>query len=161
MSTNRNYTTYSFKSVGNKRPEEAEQEAEIEAPPIGIKTPIRISRGEGLFDMHTNLSSQISDNFRNLIQTNHGERLGFYDFGANLQPLLFELGSEDGDLKAMSQIQKAASKWMPFLSLDGMQIFVDQDHLEAIAKIGIRVSYTVPSVDDNLRIMELILYMAG
>lgn len=161
MTTNRNYTSYSFKSVGSKRRVQSEEEVEIEAPPIGIKTPIRMSQGRGLFDMHTDLASQISDNFRNLIQTNHGERLGFYDFGANLQPLLFELGSEDGDIQAMQRIQIATAKWMPFISLDGMQIFVDKNNLDAIAQIGIRISYTVPAVDNNLRIMELILYMAG
>lgn len=161
MTTNRNYTSYSFKSVGNKRLTEPEESVVVEEPPIGIKTPIRISKGRGLFDMHTDLAAQVSDNFRNLIQTNHGERLGFYDFGANLQPLLFELGAEDGDLEAMSRIQRATAKWMPFISLDGMQIFVDKNDLDAIAKIGIRVSYTIPAIDENLRIMELILYMAG
>ena len=39
-------------------------------------------------------------NFRNMLMTNHGERLGRFDYGANLLPLAFELATEDGDEEA-------------------------------------------------------------
>ena len=159
--TNRNVTSYSFKSVGTKVSSTTEDDANQPKPPIGIKTPLELTRGNGLFKMHTELDKQVSDNFRNLIQTNHGERLGFYDYGANLGPILFDLGSEDGDTEAMRRISVATQKWMKFIQLDGMQIFVDRHDNQHTAKIGVRISYTVAAINDSLRIMELILYMGG
>jgi phage baseplate assembly protein W len=161
MTTNRNYKTYSFKSVGTKT-KDAEVEAEVvEKPPIGIKTPLRLSNGNSLFDMHDDLANQISDNLRNLLLTNHGERLGQPDFGANLNRILFDLGSEDGDTQAIQQISASVGKYMPFVSLDGFQSFVEKNSLDVIAMIGIRVSYTVPAIDDKLRVIEVMLYMGG
>ena len=102
LTGNRSRKVYSFKSVGTKVKTEEEDTAILKKPPIGIKTPLSLDLGrQGLFEMHTDLAKQISDNLRNLILTNHGERLGFYDFGANLRTLVFELGSENADQKAM------------------------------------------------------------
>ena len=54
--------------------------------PYGIKTPLRHgSDRAGIFEMNFNIGDQIADNLRNLVQTNHGERLGHFDFGANLE----------------------------------------------------------------------------
>lgn len=161
MEANRNYKTYSFKSVGTKDKEKPEEQVQSEMPPIGIKTPLRLLRGSGLFDMHTDFAQQVSDNLRNLLLTNHGERLGHPDFGANLRSILFELGSDDGDQKAVQMISKAVGKYMPFVSLDGFQTFVEKNNLDVIAMIGIRVSYTVPAVDEKLRVLEVMLYMGG
>jgi phage baseplate assembly protein W len=161
MNTNRNQKSYSFKSVGRSI-QEAEQSPreEVQPPPIGIRTPIQLS-DSGLFHMHTDLASQISDNLRNLILTNKGERLGFFDFGADLMPLVFDLSSEQADQQAMANISAAVKKYMPFVSLEGMQVFVDRFDNEEVAKVGIRVSYTIPAIDPRLRILEVMLYVAG
>ena len=79
---------YSFRSVGNTKRDSQNTIEKKERPPIGIKTPIQLSNKDGLFEMHRDVADQISDNLRNLILTNHGERLGFYDFGANIRPLV-------------------------------------------------------------------------
>ncbi len=55
--------------------------------PIGIKTPLE--SGDDIFKMHTNPIRQLTDNLRNLIMTNHGERLGIFDCGANLNSVVF------------------------------------------------------------------------
>ena len=156
---------YSFKSVGLLEEEENEirrNRRNAFKPPIGIKTPIEFSYNVGgLFKMHRNLENQIADNFRNLISTNHGERLGHYDFGANLTELTFELGSEDIDSVAMRRISKTTQKYMPFIQLDDFEPFVEREDNEHVAKIGIRVSYSVPTITMAKRSVEIILYVAG
>ncbi len=165
MSLVRNQTrkTYSFKSAGIRRDNGATSAVpEVsKKPPIGIKTPLRLSQQEGLFEMHTDISKQISDNLRNLLLTNHGERLGFFDFGANLRPILFNLGSEDGDLEAINRIKKAVSKYMPFVSLQDFQTFVDRLDNKEVAKIGIQVTYSIPRISPAVRSLEIMLYMGG
>ena len=155
-------SSYSFKSSGtNLTGLSTQAQPERRKPPIGIKTPLQIEAGKGLFDMHTDITKVISDNLRNLILTNHGERLGFPDFGGNLQPILFDLGQEDGDAIAIEQIRMTVEKYMPFVSLQGFQTFVEPLDENTIAKVGIQITYTIPSIDNILRSLEVMLYTGG
>ena len=155
-------TSYSFKSSGNTTTQEsAFATLEVRKPPIGIQTPLSVELGQGLFRMHTDISKVISDNLRYLILTNHGERLGFPDFGADLRPILFELGREEGDKQAITRIRNTVSKYMPFVSLQGFQTFVDSLDEDRLAKVGIQVTYLIPAIDDNVRSLEVMLYVGG
>ena len=155
-------TSYSFKSSGNTvNDESAFAAAEVRKPPIGIQTPIRLELGKGLFSMHSDITKVISDNLRNLILTNHGERLGFPDFGADLRPILFDLGNENGDQLAITKIRNTVAKYMPFVSLVGFQTYVDALDENTVAKVGIQVTYKIPSIDDVLRSLEVMLYVGG
>jgi len=164
MSLTRNQTrkVYSFNASGTQRePEQDQFQPPTKPPPLGIKTPMQLAASEGLFEMHTDVGKLVSDNLRNLILTNHGERLGFFDFGANLRPILFNLGSEDGDLEAINRIKRAVSKYMPFVSLQNFQTFTDRDDNRNVAKIGIQVTYSIPRVNEAVRSLEIMLYMGG
>ena len=162
---NQNYKVYDFQSVGesldsyrsNRRIGEAVK------TPIGIATPMQLSTGEGgLFVMHYDMGNQIADNLRNLILTNHGERLGHYDFGANLQELTMELGSENFDTEAIKRIKTACAKYMPFVNLSTFEPFKDmQGTTGGIAKVGVKVTYSVPLAQSGLKQIEVILYTAG
>lgn len=162
INPNRSRKSYSFKSSGkNAITDDTLDLVAKEPPPIGIKTPVEISPDKGLFTMHTDVGKQISDNLRNLIMTNYGERLGFYDFGANIRPLVFDLGSEDADQLAISRIKRAVGKYMPFVSLDGFQVFVDRHDNKEVAKVGIQVTYKIPQLDNYIRSLEVMLYLGG
>jgi phage baseplate assembly protein W len=160
-----NRKTYDFKSVGKLALEE-EQRSVSESPPldfpIGIKTPLSYTDEVGGFvKMHRKLEDQIADNFRNLLVTNHGDRLGHYNFGANLSELTFELGADNADTAAMRRITKAAKKYMPYIQLDSFEPFIDHLDNEHIGKIGIRVIYSVPSISVGQKSIEVLLYIAG
>jgi phage baseplate assembly protein W len=160
---NQTRKTYSFKSAGNNFADVEQDEVVVvnQKPPIGIKTPMELSMNSGLFTMHTDISKQISDNLRNLIMTNHGERLGFYDFGADLRPLVFELGQEEADILAVERIKTAVSKYMPFVSLSNFQVFVDRLDNKEVAKVAVQVTYKIPRLDKLTRSLEVMLYMGG
>ena len=154
-----NRKVYSFKSVGINE-EELEQDNPVVGLniPIGFMTPLRFGeRNGGIFEMHTVMINQVADNFRNLLMTNHGERLGLYDFGANLRPLVSELGSESADSAAIRRITKAVSKYMPFLELETFESFKESPE-NSVAKIGIKVIYNVPALGVSGRGIEIILY---
>ena len=92
--------TYNFKSVGKtKQQEEAEVVTKSQIP-FGIKTPLQLGSSEGILAMNYSLEDQFADNLRNLLLTNWGERLGLYDFGANLRPLTTEFTNLDKDRKS-------------------------------------------------------------
>ena len=93
--------------------------------------------------------------------TNHGERLGFYDFGADLKPLVFDLGQEEADILAVERIKAAVSKYMPFVSLSNFQVFVDRLDNKEVAKVAVQVTYKIPRLDKLTRSLEVMLYMGG
>ena len=154
---------YSFQSVGDLDVDLRSNEsvAEAEKLPIGIKSPISFGNDDSLLLMHKNYTDQIADNFRNMIMTNWGERLGHYDFGANLQELLFEIGSENGDTKAMARIARTTKKYMPFISLQNFEPFKEKNDGNSMGKIAIRVTFAVPQIDKKQRAIEILLYAAG
>lgn len=156
--------TYDFKSVGESKTtfDQKNQIGEVVKRPIGIATPIQLSSlaGDGPFLMHTELENVIQDNFRNLLQTNHGERLGLYDFGANLLELAFELGSEDADAEVIRRIKRAVSKYMPFINLETFQP-INEKPEGGLARYGFEIKYSVPKANITNKGIKLILYAAS
>lgn len=131
--------------------------------PIGIRTPLRYGN-TSLFVMNTDLFDQIRDNLRNLVLTNHGERLGLYDFGANLNELSTErVSREDYDNEVAARIASAVSKWMPFVSLTELVPLDNDDDLlghSRTSTIPIRrylVTYQVPSINSPKQSLEIIV----
>tara|TARA_B100001250_G_scaffold270756_1_gene233708 strand:- start:585 stop:1076 length:492 start_codon:yes stop_codon:yes gene_type:complete len=158
---NRTRKSYSFKSAGNSISSVEDVVVIKNPPPIGIKTPLQINLGRGLFEMNTDIGKQISDNLRNLILTNWGERLGFYDFGANIRPIVFDLGQDEADQIAIQRIKATVKKYMPFVLLANFQVFVDREDNEEVAKVGIQVTYKIPQLDNYTRSLEIMLYVGG
>ena len=163
-----NYRSYSFKSVGEditayRQNNRLDNSTFVDKKPVGIKTPVELSVGySGLLNMHYDLGDQIKDNFRNLLLTNHGERLGFYDFGANLKELCFELGNEQFDAMAMGRITSAVENYMPFVKLENFEPFVNREQTsQDLGVVGIRVKYSVPTAKLFNQAIEVILSVGG
>lgn len=128
--------------------------------PIGIKTPLELDEAQStnIFKMHYNSLDQISDNLRNLVLTNHGERLAMYDFGANLRPLLTDYSNKDNfDREAMRRIKTACAKYMPFVSLLGYESRADRRENVYTGIIYILLAYQVSSYPEQL--LEVTLFI--
>ncbi|MAH43943.1 hypothetical protein CL614_09570 [archaeon] len=158
-----NFKEYGFKSVGQTAQDIAELNPDITGElPIGIKTPVQFGPGtDGLFQMHKDLKKSVADNFRNLLLTNHGERVGLFNFGANLRELVFELGTEDVDSEAMKRVSQAVQAYMPFIQLKEFIPFTDLLDNEVIGKKGITITYSVPDLGAEDLQIKLTLYVAG
>ena len=158
-----NRRKYSFKSVGESLEEyTAKNQVDVTALPIGIQTPLKFSTdNSGIFQMHHVLLNQVKDNLRNLILTNHGERFGLHDFGANLQPLLFDLGSEGADNEATRRITMTVSKYMPFISLNTFETGQVQSDIAGMSKVNVKITYDVPKIGASNQVLDVILYYGG
>ena len=152
----------SFKNVGIREFQTIQTTATLSQStfPIGIKTPVLFGQGnEGLFAMNTTLADQIQDNLRNLILTNHGERLAIYNYGANLTPLATEYASiPNFDDEAMVRINTAVSKFMPFVQLEDFRSLSNQEDNNHIAAIKLFVRYSVPRANIGTRTLEVTVY---
>lgn len=158
-----NRSQIKFKSAGQLKSTIDKYESDIKFEKlIGIKTPLELGVGrDGLFRMHRGLKDQIMDNFKNLLMTNHGERLGNYNFGANLEELAFELATDDIEKEAISRINNAISRFMPYISLNNFEAFTEHHDNEHTAKIGVRVSYSIPGLNLSDQVVEVIIRAAG
>jgi phage baseplate assembly protein W len=157
-------TVYNFKSVGEDLVEfQNSSPSRNLRPPIGLVTPLRISTTQkDIFEMHTDLGKQIQDNLRNLILTNHGERLGLFDFGANLRPLLFEISTSDIEQEAMSRIKASTKKFMPFVELKTFETEIDnRETAQGFATFIFNMAYDVPAANVEGAKIRIVLTAGG
>ena len=113
--------------------------------------------------MHFDAGDQVSDNLRNLIKTNHGERLGQPDFGANIRPLLFEMTPEvDFEAEVMQRIKTATAKHMPFVNLVSFEVAIDNRQTSpGLATLGFTIGFDVPDLDIINRKINVLVTTGG
>ena len=153
---------YSFKSVGfTKESRKYNIKSEKRVPPIGIKTPLELS-DSGLFSMHFSVADQIKDNLKNLILTNKGERLGRFNFGADVRSLATELSSiPEFESEAMLRIKRSVGRYMPSVDLKTFETRISETPPDAMAKIIITIVYDVPRASLFSQRLDLNIYAAG
>lgn len=155
--------TFSFKSVGQKKEEIDQISANtVAVNPIGIKTPISFAQtGPSMFDMSYAIGDQISDNLKNLLLTNKGERLMLTDFGANLKELVYDLSSEDIINEALSRISTCVSKYMPYIELQTFEVSTEKIRDGySIAQL-IKIGYDVPTANLSNQKIQISMIVAG
>ena len=132
-----------------------------ESLPVGIRTPIRFSsNGDSVFEMHTSLKNQILDNLRNLLLTNHSERLMFPDYGANIRSLAMEMGNPGVDEEIMRRIRSAVTKFMPFISLQGFEPVRLVGSDGSLDKLSMIITFSVTEVQLFNLELEISFYEA-
>lgn len=161
--------SFNFKSSGNRVGDrEITPKNTVKQRDIGIKTPLSNYQGRQIFDMHNDPTAQVKDNLRNLILTNAGERLGLYDFGADLSALLFDLSSNSSvETEFIERINTAVQKYMPGIEVEEVEE-IDLDKAEknlvnesGMAKIRLRIKFSIPSIRVGNQAIEVTLQSGG
>jgi len=174
---------FSFKSAGTLVSSRELSEPTIVAQPIGIKTPLEFTLGrnnEDFYKMHFKPEDQIKDNFRNLILTNFGERLGRASLGANLKDLLYDMTDlESLEAEAVRRITISAGKYIPviqikdinirFLGLNSQQKNNNQSvsnrsiagNSSGLSSMIIFVKYAIPRIGSDNQAIEVLLNVGG
>lgn len=152
--------TISFKHVGELSTSNLFKIKENEIP-IGIKTPLSFGKRE-LFSMTTSLPVQIKDNFKNLCLTNHGERLGRYNYGANLRELTLELGRDGFEAEVAKRIKTATSLFMPFIELGTLTTSIDYtSSTTGTSVVNLLIVYNIPRLNLNNEKLEIRFVIGG
>tara|TARA_Y100001937_G_scaffold122908_1_gene184891 strand:+ start:948 stop:1442 length:495 start_codon:yes stop_codon:yes gene_type:complete len=162
--------SFSFKSSGTRIDDRNVSADKVtkKLRDIGIKTPLSDTQGRQIFDMHQDPLDQIKDNLRNLIMTNAGERLGLYDYGADLNAILFEFSNNKNvESEIVERIQKAVEKYLPGVAVREIsEIELDKREKEeanrmGMAKIKLRITYDIPSGRIGNQATEVVLQAGG
>lgn len=151
--------TFSFKSSGLTQAQQVANRLAATAVPIGIRTPLALGTDD-LLVTNSDLAAQWSDNLRNLLLTNWGERLGFYDYGANLRPLVTDFVTQDDfDSQAVERIRSAVTRWMPYIDLQSFLSEVDRTQNKNTGVVQLTVTYDIPSLNVTNRRLQVSLYV--
>lgn len=152
----------SFKSVGDLSSNPRDTQT-AQAVPVGISTPVVNSRKVGgPFEMSNIVIDQLIDNFRNMLLTNHGERLPLYDYGANLRSLLTERLTQTAyDDQAMKFIKATTEKYMPYVNLNSFETKVLTTEKDTISRIKIKIDFVISRASESLKTIEIILENIG
>jgi phage baseplate assembly protein W len=138
-------SSFNFKSSGKKitnRKFTNVPRSFVELKPIGIKTPLEIKNTADLYKMHTSPEAQLKDNIKNFLLTNAGERLGRYNYGANLSQFLFDLSHVDeykNDI--ITQVTNAISKNFSGIVINNINVILQEESIETI-KVLDQLSFT-------------------
>lgn len=117
---------------------------------IGVTLPAR--RGQtGMFDQSTTTLIQVRSNFKNLILTKKGERVGQPQLGCDLWRILFEPLTEETLENAKLAVSDAVDRWLPFIELTKFEIKKTDD--QNIISIGCTYRFrNNPNVTDSITI---------
>ena len=138
--------------------------------PIGIKTPLEVGQQNGdLFELHDMAASQLKDNLRNLILTNHGERLCNSKFGANLKNIVFDLSNvENYNQLVVNAITENVEMYIPVIQINDVASDVEPEGVDKYAatslgltKLNIRIIYSIPRLGLVNQGLEVSLYIGG
>ena len=162
---------FTFKSVGSSYNDRKYDNTAIKQTlvrNIGIKTPVQWTGKTEIFDMHTDPREQLKDNLKNLVMTNHGERLCNHSFGANLKSILYDY-TKEREYKEMATalIIRAVDEQMPMVAVTEVQSIIlnnlEKNNVNAagLAKLKLRVIFGVPKLRIENLAVEIEMFIGG
>ena len=154
---------FDYKSSGEKSTSVV-YTGEYIARPIGIKTPIQYGTARsGLLQMNFEPAEQVHDNLKNLLLTNHGERVGLFRYGANLRSLVSErVSQEDFDDLAMQSIKSAIAAYMPFVEPMTFSSNIDSvDPTTGLTQVTVSLTYNVISLSIRDKSIAVTIHCMG
>ena len=119
---------------------------EVETLPVGVRLPLEVgTERSDLFQMNFDTAKQVGDDFKNLVNTDHNERLGNPGYGANLGPLVSEYQTLGDDFEgaAMDRIQAAVTQYMPFIQLQTFASRLVEDDDPGMLRLDLEIGYSV------------------
>ena len=120
------------------------------ATPLGIKLSFN---DVGIFSTNYNSTDQAKANLRNLILTKVGERYEQPTFGCNLLNILFQPMSDDIIGNINDIIQTPVSYWLPYISIENIDVKTNLNDIIPEHTIKIIIEYTVPSAIETQSII--------
>ena len=148
-------SSFKFKSAGTLASDDVnnrDRNISVSNQTIGIKTPLTNFKGDQIFDMHTDFIDQIKDNLKNVILTNRGERLGLFNFGTNLNDLLFDFGNrEDFTQEVSKRIFESVKAQLPFVEIENVEVLEQEKsdktelNKKGLAGISLQITFSIPA----------------
>ena len=116
---------------------------------LGLKLPLNKDNNINGYFESTSLSlDAVKENIRNLILTRKGERLFHPTLGLGLEELLFENISEDTPGIVNDIISEGLKKWLPFIGIYKIDIYLDDNTTGLQNSIKIEIEFFINSTPE-------------
>lgn len=113
---------------------------------LGILLPVE--RGPiGYYNQGLSTLSQVKSNLTNLILTRRGERVMQPEFGCRVHDYLFENITDDLVSNIRGSIEEAIQIWMPFLTVENIDVVKDEDRNQIFVTITYSIKARVRTTD--------------
>lgn len=140
--------TFTFTADGMDVGQDKTIAAKNQKNPISIKSPMSISERFGAFDMYEDVTSAVTAHIKNILLTNKGERLGNYNFGANVRKIIFESNVSNVEDELARSIKDNIIQFIPSVQLLDMSIFtIDQIKELRENEILLRVRFLIKGIN--------------
>lgn len=104
------------------------------------------------FAATTDVTEQLKSNLTNLLLTKKGERVMLPTFGCDIHGLVFENLNDNVIADADAAIKTAVQTWMPFLSVEGINITKESDLNTIIIDVLFRL-LTNANITDSITLV--------
>ena len=104
---------------------------------------VKIGSNTNIFDKIYDKPEQAKENLKNLLLTNIGERYMLPNFGCNLAKILFDPISDNIKTDIETSIKKATGKWLPYISINQIDIKTYEDDPSLDHAIQISITFSV------------------
>lgn len=94
---------------------------------IGVDLPFFEKQGSGIKVNYSTLDQAVA-NGKNLLLTNHGERVMLPTFGCNLYRMLFDNQTEFLIENTKATIQDQFNYWLPYIFINKLDVITDPDY---------------------------------
>jgi len=121
-------------------------------PGLGLKLPVQ-DGSTGYFDTAYDVATQLKANIANLILTKKGERIMNPTFGCNIHSLVFDQITDDILANARGAIEEAIQTWMPFITINDIQIQKQEDS----NRIFLTVTFSVKAGINLTDVLTLVI----
>ena len=120
-------------------------------PGLGLTLPVKLGNN-GYFQVAWDVPTQTKSNLINLILTKKGERVMQPEFGCDIHNIIFEQVSSDIEANVKGTIEEAVAVWMPFVSIEGVEIQKNED----FNRVNVSITYSIKlgiTVTDNITLV--------
>ena len=160
---------FKFKSVGEMpTARRNDTDGKLTIPNLGFKTPLRNTGNSDIFDMHNDPREQIKDNFKNLILTNKGERLGMSEYGCSLKTISYDFAQRKDYLSIVEkQIIEQAKIYLPVILVKKVDARVNDTSEQAevqrqgMALLKIVVLFDIPVIRCENLAIQVEMFIGG
>lgn len=119
---------------------------------INIRYPFKVSPQGFFLDLTTTTIDAVKSDLQHLLLTEKGERFYMPDFGTGLKNFLYDPSDEKNLSDIETDIKTTVNKYIPGLTVTGLELYSDDDQKAVVVKVTFNVSDGVFNSSDFIEI---------
>lgn len=129
------------------------QDSNINAVANNTALGVRLTNLSTIFQSVYTIPEQVRENLKTLLLTQIGERYMQPEFGTNLLAIVFEPNVSELKSDIQDILESAISTWLPYVSIEQLNITTTEDDPTLIHHVLISLSYSIRNYStDSIKI---------